>query len=79
MPYGHRNTMRMEKTSMFRALAGLAFALLLSTAQAQQAPARLDEIPDAQVGFGAVQELLLALRVDPNLERFRLFEWRRHG
>ncbi|WP_461192030.1 transporter substrate-binding domain-containing protein [Bradyrhizobium sp. UFLA06-06] len=65
----------MEKTSMFRALAGLALALLLSAAHAQQAPSRLDEIVKRGIlRVGMTGDYLPFTYLDKETKAFRGFD-----
>ncbi|MGY3527502.1 transporter substrate-binding domain-containing protein [Bradyrhizobium sp. USDA 4452] len=60
---------------MFRALAGLALALLLSTAHAQQAPSRLDEIVKrGTLRVGMTGDYLPFTALDKETKAFRGFD-----
>jgi len=60
---------------MFRALAGLALALLLSTAHAQQAPSRLDEIVKrGTLRVGMTGDYLPFTFLDKETKAFRGFD-----
>ena len=60
---------------MFRMLAGLALALLVSTAQAQQAPSRLDEIVKrGTLRVGMTGDYLPFTALDKETKAFRGFD-----
>ncbi|WP_194469125.1 transporter substrate-binding domain-containing protein [Bradyrhizobium sp. CCBAU 51753] len=60
---------------MFRMLAGLALALLVSTAQAQQAPSRLDEIVKrGTLRVGMTGDYLPFTALDKETKTFRGFD-----